>query len=44
MNILRDEVAKLLDKDNSGHGMNHVDRVTDLSKSLPKVKMLILKK
>lgn len=32
MNILRDEVAKLLDKDNSGHGMNHVDRVTDLSK------------
>lgn len=31
-NRLREEVAKLLDKDNSGHGMEHVDRVTYLAK------------
>ena len=29
---LREEVAKLLNKDNTGHSMDHVDRVTDLAK------------
>ncbi len=28
---VRSYVAELLDKDKSGHGMNHVDRVTDLA-------------
>jgi len=28
---LREEVAKLLNKDNTGHSMDHVDRVTDLA-------------
>ncbi|MDE6141837.1 MAG: HD domain-containing protein [Bacilli bacterium] len=32
-NKIRDEVVKLLDKDKSGHGMIHVDRVTYLAKS-----------
>lgn len=28
---VKQEVIKLLDKDNSGHGMNHINRVLDLS-------------
>ena len=28
---VKQEVIKLLDKDNSGHGMDHINRVLDLS-------------
>ena len=28
---VKNEVSKLLDKDNSGHGMEHINRVLDLS-------------
>ena len=32
------KVSELLDKDNSGHGMEHINRVLDLSLKLPKMK------
>ena len=28
---VKNEVAKILDKDNSGHGMEHINRVLDLA-------------
>ena len=33
---VEEEVIKLLDKDNSGHGMNHINRVLDLSLTFAK--------
>ncbi len=38
---VKKEVYELLNKDNSGHGMNHINRVLELSLNLQKKKMQI---
>ena len=39
--LTTEELYELLNKDNSGHGMNHINRVLELSLNLQKKKMQI---